>query len=145
MLNYCGADCGNCPFSQNCKGCLATCGSPFGGRCVAAQYIRTGGKNAYEEFKKNLTDEINMILEAEGIPQASSLNELPGHYVNLVYRLPNGESVKFLDDRNVYLGTQIELPDNERCIGVIADTTFILVCSYGEGGNDPELILYRRR
>ena len=86
-----------------------------------------------------------MILEAEGILQASSLNELPGHYVNLVYRLPNGESVKFLDDRNVYLGTQIELPDNERCIGVIADTTFILVCSYGEGGNDPELILYKKR
>lgn len=145
MMNYCGADCGNCPFSRNCRGCLATCGSPFGGKCVAAEYIKIGGRPAYEEFKKLLVEEINGILEAEEIPRASGLNELPGSFVNLAYRLPNGASVKFLDDRNVYLGTQIELPDNERCIGVIADTTFILVCSYGEGGSDPELILYRKR
>ena len=145
MLNYCGADCGNCPFNQNCRGCCATCGSPFGGTCVAAEYIKTGGRPSYDAFKKQLLEEINAILETEGIPLASSLAELPGSFVNMEYKLPNGEPVKFLSDRDVYLGTQVGPVDSGLCFGVAADTTFILVCSYTEGGNDPELIVYRKR
>ena len=53
MSTICGADCGKCSFKDSCKGCEKTCGRPFGGSCVAAEYIRTGGKEAYLELKKN--------------------------------------------------------------------------------------------
>lgn len=75
-----------------------------------------------------------------------SLNALVGAYVNLAYPLPGGAQVKFLDDRTTYLGTQLE-PEfgRERCFGVLASMDFILVCTYGKGGADPELVLYKKR
>ena len=39
MTGLCGADCTNCKWSAGCKGCRATCGKPFGGGCIAAEYI----------------------------------------------------------------------------------------------------------
>jgi hypothetical protein len=51
--------------------------------------------------------------------------------------------VKFLDDKNVYLGTQIEASD--ACYGVIADQRFILVCRYKANGAEPQLIAYKKR
>lgn len=143
--SYCGADCGNCAFNQSCKGCGTTCGRPFGGDCIAAGYIKTGGKDAYLAFKQVLLDEINATLDALGYPPAEKLYELCGSYVNLGYTLPNGMTVGFLKDGNVYLGTQIQLPDTGTCIGVVADTTFILICSYRENGESPELLLFKKR
>ena len=35
--------------------------------------------------------------------------------------------------------------DAGRCFGVLANMDFILVCAYGEGGADPELLLYKKR
>ena len=144
METYCGANCGDCPSRQGCKGCAATCGSPFGGRCVAAEYIKLGGREAYAEFKRRLTDEVNAILVAEGLPAADSLTELVGKYVNLEYALPNGGKARFLNDRDIYLGAQIELTDTGFC-GVIAAPAFLLVCRYGMDGSEPELVLYRKR
>ncbi len=145
MDNYCGANCNECTFTENCKGCIATCGSPFGGKCVAAEYIKVGGTEAYNEFKSKLKDEINQLLTLQGIPKAEKLYELAGSYVNLEYTLSNGEKIKFLDDKNVYLGAQIELPESEICCGVIADASFIIICLYGCGGSNPELLLYKKR
>lgn len=145
MNTYCGAMCDSCSFSGKCKGCVSTCGSPFGGRCPAAEYIKVGGMAAYEEFKEKLKTEINALLAVEGLPAAEKLFELVGEYVNLEYLLPNGEKVKFLDDKNIYLGTQIEIPDTDICCGVAADTTFILISTYGKGGSNPEIVLYKRR
>ena len=145
MSTICGANCDQCSFKNTCKGCAATCGSPFGGSCVAAEYIKIGGREKYAEFKQGLLQEINALLKDNDIPPAGALYELPGFYVNLPYAFPNGETVKFLKDQNIYLGAQIEIPDVERCCGVVADTTFILICSYGENGADPELILYKKR
>ena len=50
-----------------------------------------------------------------------------------------------LNDKDIYLGNQIEKQDSERCCGVVADETFILVCEYGRNGADPEIVLYKRR
>ena len=74
------------------------------------------------------------------------LNALVGSYVNLEYRLPNGQLVKFLDDGTTYLGNQLE-PEygGDRCFGVLANMDFILICTYAEGGADPELVLYKKR
>ena len=145
MKTICGADCGKCPFREECRGCAETCGRPFGGTCVAAEYIRTGGMEKYREFKRVLLDEINAILKANDIPPADGLNELRGAYVNLPYPLPSGAAVRFLDDKKIYLGTQIEFADLGVCYGVVADTTFILICRYSVGGSEPELIAYRKR
>ena len=145
MSTYCGANCEGCPSRPACRGCRETGGSPFGGRCVAAERIKAEGLEAYRAFKEALRGEINALLAAQGIPAAECLFELCGAYVNLAYPTPGGGEAKFLDDRNVYLGAQIELAEAGRCCGVVADDAFILISRYGAGGSDPELVLYKKR
>ena len=145
MNNYCGANCESCNLKNDCKGCKATCGSPFGGRCVAAEYIKVGGTDAYKTFKAQLLAEINALLRAEGLTETDALYELAGSFVNLEYTLPSGEKVKLLNDKNIYLGTQIEFADLGICYGVVADTTFILICSYSVDGSEREIVIYKRR
>lgn len=145
MNTICGADCGKCTFKDNCGGCKNTCGKPFGGVCVAAEYIKVGGKEEYLKFKQILLDEVNSLLTANDIPTAEKLHELPGMFVNLAYPLPSGYAVKFLDDKKIYLCTQIEFADMGVCYGVVADTTFILISSYSVNGSEPELIVYKKR
>ena len=145
MNTYCGANCESCPSKENCKGCVATCGSPFGGRCVAAEYIKVGGLEAYLQFKQKLTEEVNALLAVEGFGAVDDLVELVGAYVNLAYTMPSGETVKLLNDKNIYLGAQIEFANLGVCYGVVADTGFILLCSYGKDGSEPELMVYRKR
>ena len=141
----CGANCAACPKRESCPGCAATGGKPFGGVCVAAEYVKAGGQAYYADFKKQLLAEVNRILKANDIPEADALYELPGASVNLAYPLPGGRAVKFLDDSKVYLGCQIEFADVGVCYGVVADTTFILLCAYSVDGSEPELIAYQRR
>jgi hypothetical protein len=50
-----------------------------------------------------------------------------------------------LDDRKIYLGCQIEFAGLGVCYGVVADTGFILVCSYSVNGSEPEMVLYKKR
>ena len=145
MRSLCGADCDNCARKNECRGCEATCGSPFGGRCIAAQYIKLGGKEAYDKFKSGLLEEVNVLLRALDIPEADGLCELSGEFINLGYALPSGETVKFLDDKKIYLGAQISFADIGICYGVAADESFILVCSYSVNGSSPELIAYKKR
>ncbi len=109
------------------------------------RYEELGDEGQFEAFKKQLIDEIN-ALHIEGMPRMEKLNALVGGYVNLAYRLPSGLHVQFLDDQTTYLGNQLESEfGGERCFGVLANMEFILVCTYGEGGADPELLLYKKR
>lgn len=105
--------------------------------------LSDGGQ--FEAFKQQLIKEIN-DLHIDGMPRVEKLNALVGKYVNLEYRLPNGDSVKFLDDQVTYLGNQLE-PEfgGERCFGVLANMDFILVCTYEKDGVNPELVLYKKR
>lgn len=90
-------------------------------------------------------DEIN-ALHIEGMPKVEKLNALVGEYINLEYRLPSGNYVKFLDDRATYLGNQLECDfGGNRCFGIVANMEFILVSSYEENGENPELIIYKKR
>lgn len=145
MSTICGAKCDNCQMKAKCMGCEATCGKPFGGTCIAAEYIKAGGKEQYHEFKKLLLGEVNELLKANGIPEVTELCELAGSFINLAYPLPSGEKVKMLDDTKVYLGAQIEMEVGRFCYGVAADTGFILICSYSAYGSEPELIAYKKR
>lgn len=109
------------------------------------RYAELSDNGQFEAFKSLLLEEIN-ALHVEGMPKVERLNALVGRYVNLAYRLPNGETAKFLDDQTTYLGNQLESEfGGERCFGVLANMDFILVCTYGEGSTDPELVLYKKR
>ena len=69
-----------------------------------------------------------------------------GGYINLEYRLPNGSNVKFLDDGATYLGNQLESTvESGWCFGIAANADFILVCTYEENGENPELVVYKKR
>jgi len=109
------------------------------------RYEELSDSGQFEAFKKKLIGEIN-ALHIEGMPRVEKLNALVGKYVNLTYRLPGGMNVRFLDDETTYLGNQLE-PEmgGERCFGVLANMDFILICSYGKEGADPELLLYKKR
>lgn len=144
MRSICGSDCcEKCGRRSDCGGCAATGGRPFGGNCIAAERIRSGGQTALEELKEALISEINAL----GIDalRVDDLNLLNGFYVNLEYPLANGAAVKFLEDNNIYFGNQIERPGRERCYGVVADEHMILVCEYGCMGSDPVLLCYKKR
>lgn len=92
-----------------------------------------------------LINEFNNLLEIEGFPKVEKLNVLSGRYINLECRLPNGNMVKFLDDKASYLGSQLEIEGLDRCIGIAANMEFLLICSYEKDGNNPELVVYKKR
>ena len=109
------------------------------------RYEELGDHGEFEKFKKQLIDEIN-ALQIDGMPKVKTLNALVGQYVNLEYPLPGGARVKFLNDQTTYLGNQLECEfGGERCFGVLANMDFIMVCTYGQDGKDPELVLYKKR
>ena len=109
------------------------------------RYEELSDDGQFEEFKKQLIQEFN-DLHIEGMPKVEKLNALVGNYVNLEYRLPNGTMVKFLNDQTTYLGNQLESEFGDgRCFGILANMDFLLVCTYEEGGANPELVLYKKR
>ena len=104
-----------------------------------------GDGGQFEAFKRQLIEEIN-ALHIQGMPKLESLNALVGAYVNLEYPLPGGGKAKFLNDGTTYLGNQLESGlEDGRCFGVLANADFILICTYGAEGADPELLLYKKR
>ena len=109
------------------------------------QYIKIGGIGKFDEFKKQLIDEFNVLLEIEGLPKVEKLNVLSGSFINLEYRLPNGNKIKFLNDKASYLGSQLELEGLDRCIGIAANMEFLLISSYEADGKNPELVVYKKR
>ena len=138
MKTYCGVDCCKyCDRLAECGGCEKCHGHPFGGSCVAER------NKDFSSLKRQLIDEINTL----GIEELAinDLNLLTGSYVNLRYPLKNGSSVQFLNDKDIYLGNQVEKSSSERCYGIVANEDFILICEYGCNGADPEIILYKKR
>ena len=109
------------------------------------KYTELGGEKKFDEFKKQLIEEFN-DLHIEGMPEVTELSALIGGYVNLEYTLPNGQKVKYLDDGATYLGYQLESEfGGNRCFGLVANMDFLLVCTYEENGENPELVIYKKR
>ena len=136
-MTYCGIDCcKECSRLAECGGCEKCGGHPFGGSCIAER------NKDFSQLKQQLIDEINALGICGLIVE--NLNLLTGSFVNLEYPLSNGTTVKFLNDKDIYLGNQIEIPNSERCYGVVVNEDFILVCEYACNGANPELVLYKR-
>ena len=109
------------------------------------RYKELGRNGAFEAFKQQLIAEIN-ALNIEGMPKLTKLNALVGRYINLAYRLPNGNTVTYLDDNTTYLGNQLESEGEEnRCFGIAANRDFILISTYEANGENPELVVYKKR
>ena len=149
--SLCGIDCSKCELKDTCNGCAATCGQPFGGECIIANCCRDKGceccENCYDSscgLKKQLITEFN-ALGIDDMGEVTTLNALKGSFVNLEYTLPGGQAVEFWDDERIYLGNQICKKDSNRCYGLTADENYLLVCEYGDGGSDAEIIVYKKR
>ena len=109
------------------------------------KYAALGGMEKYEECRQQIMEEFN-DLHIEGLPVVRELHVLTGSYINLEYRLPGGQNVRFLDDRASYLGNQLACTfGGDRCFGIVASMAFLLVCTYEKDGGNPELVLYKRR
>ena len=109
------------------------------------RYDELSDNGQFEEFKMQLINEIN-DLHIDGLPRVDKLNALVGKHVNLEYSLPNGQKMKFLDDQKTYLGNQLESEfGGDRCFGILAGMDFILVCTYEKNGENPELLIYKKR
>lgn len=150
MKSICGADCDNCGYGKavNCKGCVETKGCPFGRQCFIARYIGLSSKENFDIYVKETAEEFNS-LNIPGMPEIETLFPLNGSFVNIEYPLPNGNSVKLLDDNEIYLGNQVECEfsaeEGTRCYGLVANMNFLLVAEYGENCADPEIIIYKKR
>ena len=109
------------------------------------RYRELGGDEGFERFQQQLMAEFN-ALGIDGMPEVTGLNVLTGSYINLEYTLPSGEKVKLLNDNATYLGNQLPcLYGGSRCFGLAANMQFLLVCTYGPLGEEPELVVYKKR
>ena len=150
MEGFCGANCNNCELLKigKCKGCKITNGCPFGKKCWIAKYIEIGEKESFEEFKKELINEVNS-LNIDDMPKIDELYPLHGLFVNLEYTLPNNNKVKFLFDDENYLGNQVESKFSDdklkKYFGIIANKNFILISKYEENGKNSQIICYIKR
>ena len=148
--SICGVDCNNCGYgkAKGCMGCADSNGCPFDKKCFIAQYINTGGVDGYHLFKEKLVEEFNS-LNIPGMPKIHELFPLNGAFVNLAYPMPSGKAVKLLDDKEIYLGNQVESEFNDgeliKCYGLVAGMDFLLVSEYGANCTEPEIVVYKKR
>ena len=146
----CGLDCSACQMNDVCSGCIATEGNPSGGGCVRAECCHSSALASCEEcaqqcwYKSKIIDDIK-ALGIDDMEPVTELYSLSGSFVNLGYPLPCGQTVKFLDDRRIYLGTQVHKINTDRCYGIAADSDWILVSEYGENGSDAQPVVFSRR
>ena len=149
--SICGLDCAACSMKSTCSGCRDTGGKPFGGECMVAKCCSARKNGDCGDFSKNvcalkqrLIGEFNALGIAD-LPQVTDLYALVGGFVNLEYTLPGGQKAKFWDDKSIYLGNQLPKVGTDRCYGLTANEDYLLVCEYGEGGRDANIVVFKKR
>lgn len=94
-------------------------------------------------IKEKLIREFN-ALNIPDLKVITSLNKLCGAFINLEYTLPSGQKAKLWDDAKTYYGAEVCRPGSNRCYGLAADESHLMVAEYGDGGSDPELIIFKK-
>lgn len=94
-------------------------------------------------MKERLIKEFNALKIAD-MEEVKVLYEEKGDFVNLNFPLPSGQTVKLWDDNKTYYINQLEKRESTKCYGLTADEHYLLVCEYGEGGSDAEIIVFKR-
>lgn len=100
------------------------------------------GENDFPAFKQRLLDALNR-LEIEDMDTVTELYALKGSFVNMEFPLPSGQTVKFWNDNKIYLGNQLPKRGTDRCYGIAADESWLMVCEYERGGKDPKLVVWK--
>ncbi|MBR6790559.1 MAG: helix-turn-helix domain-containing protein [Oscillospiraceae bacterium] len=108
------------------------------------RYAALGGREGVDAFASELSEELS-ALRIEGMPPVKRLYPLKGSTVNHAYRLPDGSSVRFLNDDAVYLGIRLPCEFGPGHFGIVAGMDFLLVYADYENAAAPELLLYRKR
>lgn len=143
-MGLCDKDCcKNCSRLKECGGCEVCNGRPFGGYCFVYKIIKEQGFDEYLKFKNKLINEINN-LNIDHL-HINDLNLLSSDYINLEYIFENGFKTKLLNDKDIYLGNQIEIPNDDECYGIATNGKIIVISKYGCNGCNPKLILYKIR
>ena len=94
-------------------------------------------------MKEQLIKEFNNLGIVD-MEEVTVLHEGKGEFVNLDFPLPCGKIVNLWDNEKTYYINQLEKKNSERCYGLTADEKYLLVCEYGEGGSDPEIVVFKR-
>lgn len=92
-------------------------------------------------------EELIRAFNALAIPdmeEVTALYELKGDFINLCYTLPSGQRVRLWDDDKMYYGAELCKKGSDRCYGLTAGDGYLLVCEYGNGGADAEIVVFRR-
>ena len=97
----------------------------------------------------------SLTIEAKNIsakPEIINLEYKDSKSFDLIKIVPNddnltrAEFVSTKDDNATYLGNQLECEfGGDRCFGIAANMDFLLVCTYEENGENPELVIYKKR
>ncbi|MEY8260403.1 DUF3795 domain-containing protein [Oscillospiraceae bacterium 50-60] len=114
----------------------------MGGTCVTAECSKKGGTTLAE-----LKEKLIAAFRALNIPdmeEVTELNALRGSLINLEYTLSNGQTVRVWEDDRIYLGNQLRKEGSERCYGVAADETYLMVSEYGGYGDDAQIVIFKR-
>lgn len=154
IRSICGIDCNECELKNNCEGCIETKGHPFQGGCIIAACCQNKGHVNCDKcqdppckLKARLIIEFNALSKALGIEdmeEVTDLNALKGSYINLTYKFPSGQFAQIWEDEKIYLGSQMDKKNSDRCYGLAADEKYLLICEYGADGQDAEIIAYRK-
>lgn len=92
---------------------------------------------------QKLINEFN-ALNIEGMPELTKLYGHKGDFVNLECTLPNGLKAKILDDSKMYYVAELPKQNSERCFGLVTDKKQLVVFEYSCGGNDAELVIWKK-
>ncbi len=92
---------------------------------------------------QKLIDAFNS-LNIEGMPKLEKLYGHKGDFVNLLSKLPNGQTAKILDDSKMYYVAELPKENTDRCYGLVTDKKQLVVFEYSQGGKDSELVLWKR-
>ncbi len=96
-----------------------------------------------EHTKEAFLKQFN-ALHLSGLGEVKTLYALKGDFINLEYHLPSGQVIKLWDDDKIYYGAEVCKPGSDRCFGLTADDSYLLVCEYGAGGSDADIVIYKR-
>lgn len=94
-------------------------------------------------MKEDLIRRFNS-LGIQDMTEVTELHMLKGSFINLEYQLPSGQHVKLWEDDKLYYGAEICKKGSDRCYGLTADDKYLLVCEYGAGGTDAEIVVFER-
>lgn len=94
-------------------------------------------------MKEDLIRRFNS-LGIRDMTEVTELHMLKGSFINLEYQLPSGQHVKLWEDDKLYYGAEICKKGSDRCYGLTADDKYLLVCEYGAGGTDAEIVVFER-